>query len=304
MWDNELNQMYRFAKRFDRRNHVRELARIGHTGIEINRYATTGGYFVNHRKYIHDSYAWYLSYAPSLDAYVESSLIKGYVPSGGVAIQPAKPSRSGGARPGIWIKAGFRLLRTALHGGSFFDKRPELRGSRTDHPGRGYDTGYQLDIANPEVLEHYAEMMTLLMHEIPDLRYFTFLVDDSGQGIPFTMRLYPGPNSSFLARSKTVEGMVADFTQTILDAGRKINPEFEVIMVMNRQYTQDECKRIMHRLPKHVTVYHPVGRTLLHNAPTPHMEFYFEQDRADHRLSFRENPYRRALTTNRAASGC
>jgi hypothetical protein len=211
---------------------------------------------------------------------VESSLIKGtYLPEElRYNLQDLHEAAALARQYGM--KPGFVCYEPRCMAGHFFDKRPELRGARTDHPGRGYDTRYQLDIANPEVLEHYAEMVTLLMHEIPDLRYFIFLVDDSGQGIPFTMRLYPGPNGSFLARSKTVEGMVADFTRTIQEAGQKINPEFELIMEMNKQYTQDECKRIMPKLPKSVTVFHPVGGSLLHPAATPHMDFYFEQDRA------------------------
>lgn len=280
MWDNEMNQMHRFAKGFDRRAHMREIARLGHTGVEINRYADSGGYFVNHRKYIHDSYAWYLSYAPSLDAYVESSLTRGtYLPEE-LRRNLADLREAAAMAREYGMKPGFVCYEPRCVADHFFDKHPELRGSRTDHPARGLDARYQLDIAHPRVLEHYAEMMTNLMREVPDLRYFMFLVDDSGQGIPFTMNLYPGPNGSFLARTSTVEKMVADFSGTILEAGRKINPEFEVIMEMNKQYTYDECKRIMPKLPEGVTVYHPVGGSLLKIPATSDIDFYFEQDKA------------------------
>jgi hypothetical protein len=77
MWDNSMNQMYRFSKGFDRTRHIREIARLGHTGVEINRYADAGGYHVRYRKFPHDSYPWYMSYAPALDAFVESGLTKG-----------------------------------------------------------------------------------------------------------------------------------------------------------------------------------------------------------------------------------
>lgn len=57
MWDISLNQWYRFSNGFDRRQHVYDIARLGYTGMEINRYADPKGYHVLHRKFPDDSYA-------------------------------------------------------------------------------------------------------------------------------------------------------------------------------------------------------------------------------------------------------
>jgi len=81
MWDVTLNQWYRMTEGFDRKQHIRELARMGHTAIEINRYADSGGWHVRNREFPNDSYAWYVSYAPALDAFVESSLTAGLYPA-------------------------------------------------------------------------------------------------------------------------------------------------------------------------------------------------------------------------------
>lgn len=75
MWDNSMNQMYRFGRGFDRRQHVREIARLGFNGVEVNRYADSG-HHVRHRRFSKDSYAWYMSYAPALDAFVTSDLTR------------------------------------------------------------------------------------------------------------------------------------------------------------------------------------------------------------------------------------
>lgn len=263
MWDNSMNQMFRFSKGFDRQNQMREIARLGHTGVEINRYADPGGYHVRHRKFIEDSYAWYCSYAPALDAFVESSLTKGiYLPEE-LASNLADLRTAAALARSYGLKPGFVCYEPRCVSEKVFDRHPELLGSRTDHPGRSLQARFSLDIAHPRVLDHYAEMTTNLMRQVPDLRYFVFWVQDSGSGIPFARNLYAGPNGSFLARSKTVEGMVANFSGTILQAGRKINPEFEVIMEIGGEYTEEEFKSILANVPKGVTFTHPVGGTLM-----------------------------------------
>ena len=113
-----------------------------------------------------------------------------------------------------------------------------------DHPGRSLEPRYSLDIANPRVLEHYAEAVTRLMQDVPDLRYLVFWTEDSGSGIPFTKGLYAGPNGSYRARASTVGAMVADFSRALLEAGQKVNPEFEVIMKIGWEYTDSERREI------------------------------------------------------------
>jgi hypothetical protein len=259
MWDVTLNQWYRFTEGFDRKSHLRELARMGHTGVEVNRYADIGGWHVRNRRFPRDSYAWYVSYAPALDAFVESSLTRGFYPADELKrnlddlVEAAGIARSYGMAP------GFVCYEPRCVNERIFDKYPELRGSRTDHPGRSLEPRYALDIANPRVLEHYAEMLSNLMQAVPDLRYLVFWTGDSGSGLPFMTGLYFGPNGSYLARSKSLERMAAEFSGTLLHAGRKANPRFEVLMEIGWEYTEKEWKRIIPALPEGVNLTHPLG---------------------------------------------
>ena len=259
MWDNHLNQMYRFAKDFDRRNHIREIARTGHTGIEINRYSYTGGYWVRTRKFPHDSYPWYMSYGPALDAFVESSLIKGLYPKEEIDANLADLTSAAAIASEYGLEPSFVCYEPRCIDEKIFERYPELRGSRVDHPGRSLEPRYALDIANPIVLEHYAEMLTNLMRKVPDLRHFVIWCQDSGSGMPFARRLYFGPNGSYLARSKTLGQIAADFTGTLLEAGKKINPKFEVLMKMDWEYTDNERKEITEALPEGCGVAHLFG---------------------------------------------
>lgn len=259
MWDNSLNQWFRFSKGFDRETHVYDIARLGFTGMEINRYADSGGFHVNHRKFPDDPYAWYMSYAPALDAFVESSYTKDIYPKDELnanlddLIKGAELSRKYGLKP------GFVCYEPRGVSEKVFDRYPELRGSRIDHPGRSLQPRYSLDIANPKVLDHYAESITKLMEIVPDLSYFVFWTQDSGSGMPFSKGLYAGPNGSYLARSKTLGVMAGDFMKTILDAGRKINPEFEVIMKMDWEYFDDERIDMTAHIPEGATLVHIFG---------------------------------------------
>ncbi|HLA40905.1 MAG TPA: hypothetical protein VJ417_12965, partial [Candidatus Glassbacteria bacterium] len=205
MWDVTLNQWYRGTVGFDRRRHLRELARLGHSGVEVNRYADAGGgWHVRHRKFPGDSYAWYVSYCPALDAFVESSLTEGIYEREELDRNLADLKEAAAIARSYGMLPGFVCYEPRCVSEKIFDRYPQLRGSRTDHPGRSLEPRYALDIANPRVLEHYAELLTNLMNHVPDLRYLVFWTGDSGSGLPFAKGLYFGPNGSYIARSKTV----------------------------------------------------------------------------------------------------
>ncbi len=280
MWDNALNQMYAFSKGFDRRRHIREIARLGHTGVEINRYSYPGGYWVRHRKFPHDSYTWYLSYAPALDAFVESSLTRGCYPREELEANLADLREAAGIARDYGLEPGFVCYEPRCVTEAIFDRHPHLRGSRVDHPGRSLEPRFNLDIAHPKVLEHYAEMLENLMKEIPDLRYLVFWTEDSGSGIPFTRGLYPGPNGSYRARASTVGRMVADFSGALLEAGRKINPKFEVLMEIGWEYSKQEREEIIAALPEGVGVSHTFGGFLFRGGTIGNRDEFVRYDRA------------------------
>ncbi len=279
MWDNSLNQWYRFSLGFDRQRHVRDIARLGFTGMEINRYADPEGYHVIHRKFPQDSYGWYMSYAPALDAFVESSYTKGIYPQDELKANMADLREAAKLARQYGIKPGFVCYEPRGVAEEVFDRHPELRGTRIDHPGRSLQPRYSLDIANPKVLEHYAESITNLMTEVPDLSYFVFWTQDSGSGMPFSRRLYAGPNGSYIARSKTLGQLAADFTSAILDAGRKLNPDFEVIMKMDWEYRADERNEIAAAMPEGSTLVHIFGNRAIKGGEFDAQKQYVIDDR-------------------------
>lgn len=279
MWDNTMNQMYRFARGFDRRSHFREIARLGFTGVEINRYCDAG-YHVRHRRFPADSYAWYMSYAPALDAFGESSLTKGLYAPDELKRNLDDLREAADLAREFGLKPGFVCYEPRGVNEAFFDRHPELRGSRVDHPGRSLQPRYALDIAHPRVLAHYAELLTGVMQVVPELRYFDFWTQDSGSGLPFASHLYFGPNGSYLARTKSLGELARDFIQALLDAGRRTNPQFEVIMQIGHEYEPAERKAIVAAMPRGATFSHPAGGHLLDARPRSLRHWQVDEDRA------------------------
>lgn len=280
MWDNSMNQMYRLSRGFDRRSHFREIAKLGFSGIEINRYPD-GGHHVKHRKFKDDSYAWYMSYCPALDAYVTTDLTRNYYDESELAenrddlMEAVELAREYGLKPGF-VCYEPRGVPEAI-----FEDHPQLRGSRIDHPGRSLEPRYCLDIAHPRVLQHYRDAIEALVKLVPELRYLCFWTQDSGSGIPFANKLYFGPNGSYLARSKSMGEIVSGFTGAILEAGRAFNQDFEVIMQINWEYTDQERLEITKSLPDGVTLCHTLGGALLENGNLGYLPRYLEDDRAN-----------------------
>lgn len=244
----------------------------------MNRYADSG-YHVKHRKFPHDSYAWYMSYAPALDAFVTSDLTREFYDADELKRNLDDLHETVQFAREFGLKPGFVCYEPRGVNEAIFDRYPELRGSRIDHPGRSLQPRYALDIANPRVLAHYAESLTNLMREVPDLRYFNFWTQDSGSGLPFASKLYFGPNGSYLARTKTMGELAGDFTRTLVEAGRAVNPEFEAVMHIGWEYNDAERKLITDALPGGVTFSHPLGGATLDPHERGYMEKYLQDDR-------------------------
>ena len=259
MWDNTLNTWHRHIRGFDKRAHIRELARMGHTAVEVNRYALPEGWHVRNRTFPDDSYVWYLNYLPALDAFADSPLTRGIYPSEDLERNLADLKESAAIARSYGLAPGFAAYEPRCVSEAVFRRHPHLRGSRVDHQGRSLEPRYALDVAHPAVLEHYRTMLTRIMEDVPDLAFIVIWTSDSGSGFPYARKLYFGPNGSYLARSMSMETVAAGFASALLDAGRTINPEFEVMLEMTWEYDPDERQRVVEATPKGVTTTQLLG---------------------------------------------
>ena len=124
-----------------------------------------------------------------------------------------------------------------------------LRGARVDHPFRSLKPRYNMTTTHPKVLEHYAEMVSKLVQEIPELGFITVWSNDSGAGFEHTKSLYVGRNGgAYMIREwKSDEEIgrlagenVIRFLRNLQVAGSKVNPDFKVLTRMESFYGEHD----------------------------------------------------------------
>jgi len=245
-YDLFLTQEGRVQKGLDPETYVRQLATWGFTHAEVNALAYPMSLETGPKGEV---YPMFYTYCPALDQFVSSSLNKGLYPpyylSANLAVlkRNAMLARSYGMVPGL---LSFEPRSVPEE---FFARYPMLRGPRVDHPFRSFRPRFTMTLAHPLVRAHYAEMITALLREVPDLGYIDVWSNDSGSGFEHTKSLYVGRNGGpYMIRewkddaeiAKTAGGYVLQFFRVLRDAARAVNPDFRVITRLESFYGEHD----------------------------------------------------------------
>ena len=241
-----LNQYGRLIAPFDRRRYVREYARLGFTHIEVNGLATP---FPIEEGVPGEFYRDFYTYCPGLDQFVESRLNQGTYP--GEYLQANLNNLKSNARLALryGLSPGLVCFEPRSVPETLLQKYPQLRGPRVDHPFRSFRPRFALTLAHPLARRHYAELITKLMTEVPELAFLAVWSNDSGSGFEHTQSLYVGRNGgAYLVREwKNQEEIARSAAENILrfyrllsDAAAKINPSFRVITRLESFYGEHD----------------------------------------------------------------
>ena len=237
-----LTQYARMMRHFDKENHLKEYARIGFSHVEVNALACDRPI---EKGVPGEFYPEFYTYCPALDQFASSSLNKGiytekYLERNRKLLKShAKTALKYGLVPGLLCFEPRSVPE------EIFKKYPTLRGARVDHPFRSFKPRYNLSVVHPAVKEHYAEMLTNIMKEIPELEFMTIWTNDSGAGFEYTKSLYVGRNGgAYLIRewkddediARAAAENISGFFSTLLEAGKKINPKFRIITRLESFY--------------------------------------------------------------------
>ena len=237
-----LTQYARTIRQFDREGYIREYARLGFTHVEVNALATP---FPYEQGVPGEFYPDFYTYCPALDQFVESRLNQGLYPKEYLTAnldllkENARLALKYGLVPGLLCFEPRTVPET------FFQKYPTLRGARVDHPFRSFKPRFTLSLVHPVAQMHYAELLTNLMKEVPQLGFMAVWSNDSGSGFEHTKSLYVGRNGgAYMIRewktdediARAAAGNVARFLKLLRDAASKINPDFRVISRLESFY--------------------------------------------------------------------
>lgn len=248
-WDSLLNNHARTAKGFDPEEHIREMARLGFTHVEVNGLAATFPY----EQAAPDELLYrFYTYCAALDQFVYSKLNKGIYPFEYLKANLNKLKRSAGLAEKYGLRAGILSFEPRSVPDPLLERYPMLRGARVDHPLRSFRPRYNLTTAHPVVLDHYAEMLEKILKEAPNIDYMTVWSNDSGAGFEYTSSLYVGRNGGgYVIRefkgdeaiAKAAADNILRFLKTLRDAGRRVNPKFFSVLRSEMFWEEDPYLR-------------------------------------------------------------
>ena len=125
------------------------------------------------------------------------------------------------------LKAVFIGAEPACFPEEAYREHPAWRGPRCDQPRRSRHEYYAPCVDNQEVLELYKESVYKLCQIIP-IEYFQFMTNDSGSGICWSERLYPGANGPKSCKHISVADKAVGFLTAIQEAAAKAGVTAEV----------------------------------------------------------------------------
>jgi len=127
----------------------------------------------------------------------------------------------------LGLKAAFLGKEPAYLPEAVFQAYPDWRGPRCEHPRRSRHACCALCIDRPEVLSMYRRAVAEICRAAP-VELFSFLTNDSGSGICWSVSLYPGQNGPAWCRERAYADRVVGFLSTIQDGARDAGLEAEV----------------------------------------------------------------------------
>jgi hypothetical protein len=235
-YDIFLNQVARTIRGFNKEEHFRTLARLGSYSAEVNGLAFAIPIETGPRgELLHRFY----TYCPALDQFVTSRLNKGIYDNDYLQANLNNLKDNAAMAEKYGMVPGIVCFEPRSVPDELLNRYPVLRGARVDHPMRSFRPRFNLSIAHPVVLEHYAEMLENLMHHVPRMDYISVWSNDSGAGFEYTSSLYVGRNGGgYLVREWLAAKDIAAaaglnlvrYMKTLRDAGRKVNPRFRAII--------------------------------------------------------------------------
>ncbi len=135
----------------------------------------------------------------------------------------------------LGLKAAFLGKEPAYLPESVYQAYPDWRGPRCEHPRRSRHAYYAPCIDRPEVLAMYRRAVAEICRVAP-IELFSFLTNDSGSGICWSVSLYPGQNGPAWCQSRPYADRVVGFLSTIQDGARDAGLEDEVSFAYGSGY--------------------------------------------------------------------
>ena len=129
----------------------------------------------------------------------------------------------------------------------FFEKYPELRGPRVDHPRRSVQKEFAPCFHQTGTVEMYRNMVEQLFKNAPEIRTLYFSMNDAGSGSCWEDWLYSGPNGPAdcknINKSEAIVTMLNVYKEGAIKAGHDVDIYFKGM------FTDEEMDDLVQKLP-------------------------------------------------------
>ncbi len=163
------------------------------------------------------------------------------------------------ARHAICRKLG---LRAAFHGiephwlsERVYAKHPQWRGSRCDNALRTVGMFFMPNVYHPEVLAAYRAAAREISRQCPLIDIFSFHTNDAGAGMPWTKRLYAGPNGPTGYLGKDIGDCVTNFMLAVRQGSLDADVDARVFIDCHYWFNDDEAHLIRKSLKPGVGIH-------------------------------------------------
>jgi hypothetical protein len=189
----------------------------------------------------------YASYNRSVAAFFPDAKLVPFFPADFVAKNRQLLLYKAGVLRELGLSASFRSNEPRFLPEAFFEKYPDLRGPRVDHPRRSVQKEFAPCFHRPETIEMYRNMAEQLFANVPEIRTLYFSMNDAGSGFCWEDWLYSGPNGPSACRNINKSEAITTMLKVYKEGARKTGNDIDIYF--KGMFTDAEIQDLAAKLP-------------------------------------------------------
>jgi hypothetical protein len=129
----------------------------------------------------------------------------------------------------------------------FFEKYPNMRGPRVDHPRRSMHNEFAACFHQQETIDMYQNMVDQLFKNVPEINSLNFWMNDAGSGQCWAAELYTGPNGPANCKNINISESVVTMLTIYKNAAKRFGNQ-DVDISYDGMFQPDERRDIANKL--------------------------------------------------------
>lgn len=191
----------------------------------------------------------YAAYNPTFFKFFPHPKVEPFIPPDVVAANRKLLREKAAVVRELGLGASFWAYGVNFLPEAFFEKYPQLRGPRVDHPRRGTKEEFSLCVDLEENRDMYRWSVSELKKNVPELEMILFKTNDAGGGLCWAEAQYSGPNGPRHCMHRNVGERLRDYC-TALHQGAKDGGGDVIVRIADSNFWRNEDNVLVHYLPE------------------------------------------------------